>query len=66
VVEFTVTLAALAEPNLTALAPVNPVPVMVTAVPPVAGPLVGEMDDTVGAATSGSDDMIVPFSPTAT
>jgi hypothetical protein len=37
-------------PNLTAVAPVNPVPVIVTEVPPAAGPLVGEMPVTVGAA----------------
>ena len=39
------------EPNLTAVTKVNPVPVIVTAVPPLAGPLVGAMPLTVGAAT---------------
>jgi hypothetical protein len=36
-------------PNLTAVAPVNPVPVIVTAVPPATGPLAGEIRVTVGA-----------------
>ena len=36
-------------PNVTVDALVNPVPVIVTAVPPVAGPLAGEMLVTVGA-----------------
>ena len=35
-------------PNVTVDALVNPVPVIVTAVPPVAGPLAGEMLVTVG------------------
>ena len=38
-------------PNLTAVAPVNPVPVMVTAVPPAVDPLAGEMLVMVGAET---------------
>jgi hypothetical protein len=38
-------------PNMTAVAPVNPVPVMVTVVPPIAGPLVGEILVTVGTGT---------------
>ena len=38
-------------PNLTAVAPVNPVPVIVTAVPPAVDPLAGEMLVTVGAET---------------
>ena len=33
--ELTVKLVAAVEPNLTAVAPVNPVPVIVTVVPPV-------------------------------
>ena len=40
---------AFAEPNLTSLAPVRFVPVIVTVVPPAAGPLVGETFVTVGA-----------------
>ena len=39
------------EPKVTADAPVKPVPVMVTVVPPVAGPVAGLTDVTVGAAT---------------
>jgi hypothetical protein len=38
-------------PNFTAVAPVRPVPVMVTVVPPAAGPLVGLIDETVGTGT---------------
>ena len=37
-------------PNLTAVAPVNPVPVIVTDVPPPAGPLTGDKLVTVGVA----------------
>ena len=40
---------ALVEPNLTSLAPVRFVPVIVTVVPPAAGPLVGSTLLTVGA-----------------
>jgi hypothetical protein len=50
VAELTVKVVALVAPNFTAVAPVNAVPVMVTDVPPVAGPDVGEIDVTVGAA----------------
>src|SRR5205823_1380537 len=42
---------ALLLPNLTAVAPVKLVPLMVTEVPPAAGPLVGEIEVTVGTAT---------------
>lgn len=38
-------------PKLTELVPVKFVPLIVTLVPPEAGPLFGEMDATVGAAT---------------
>ncbi|MEY9227936.1 hypothetical protein ABIF78_000259 [Bradyrhizobium japonicum] len=48
--EWTVTLVAAVAPNVTAVAPVNPVPVTVTTVPPVCGPAVGEIELTVGAA----------------
>jgi hypothetical protein len=37
-------------PKLTAVAPVNPVPVMVTDVPPASGPALGRIAVTVGAA----------------
>ena len=47
VAELYVTLAATV-PNVTVDVLVNPVPVMVTAVPPVAGPLTGEMLVTLG------------------
>ena len=38
------------DPNLTDVAPVKPVPVTVTVVPPAAGPPVGEIPVTVGMA----------------
>src|SRR6478735_9103093 len=47
---LTVNEAAAVAPKLTAVAPVNPVPVIVTDVPPAAGPLVGLTLVTVGAA----------------
>src|SRR5258706_9145309 len=43
-------LVASAEPNPTAMAPVKPVPVTVTIVPPPTGPVVGAMLVTTGAA----------------
>jgi hypothetical protein len=49
VAELTVKPAAAVPPKLTALAPVRFVPVMVTAVPPAAGPLPGLTEVTVGA-----------------
>ena len=51
VAELTVKLAAVVPPNATAVAPVRLVPVIVTTVPPAAGPNVGEIEVTVGAAT---------------
>jgi len=51
VAELTVKPVALFAPNLTAVAPVKLVPVMVTDVPPAAGPDIGEIAVTVGAAT---------------
>ena len=48
VAELTVKLVALTTPNLTALAPVNSTPVIVTVVPPPTGPLVGETLVTAG------------------
>ena len=38
-------------PNMTALAPTNPVPVTVTTVPPASGPAIGLMALTVGATS---------------
>ena len=49
VAEFTVKPVAGVPPKLTAVAPMRLVPVMVTLVPPVAGPVVGETAVTVGA-----------------
>ena len=48
----TVTPVAAVVPKSTAVAPVKPVPVIVTNVPPADGPLVGLMPVTVGAATA--------------
>jgi hypothetical protein len=46
--ETTVTLVAAAPPIVTPVTPVKPVPVIVTDVPPVVGPELGEMPVTVG------------------
>ncbi len=46
--EFTVKAVAAVVPKSTAVAPVNPVPVIVTAVLPAGGPLAGEIVVTVG------------------
>jgi uncharacterized membrane protein len=51
---FTVKLAAFAFPNLTAVAPVKLVPVIVTVVPPPPGPLVGFTAVTVGTVGAGT------------
>ena len=48
VAEFTVKPVAGVAPKLTAVAPVKPVPVMVTEVPPATGPDVGEIEVTTG------------------
>ena len=48
----TVTPVAGVVPKSTAVAPVKPVPVIVTRVPPAAGPLFGLIPVTVGAATA--------------
>jgi hypothetical protein len=47
--ELTVNAVAVVPPNETAVAPLKPAPVIVTVVPPVAGPVVGEIELTVGA-----------------
>jgi hypothetical protein len=49
--ELTVKLLAAVAPKVTAVAPENPVPVIVTEVAPVVGPAVGEIEVTVGAVT---------------
>ena len=41
------------DPNFTDVAPGNPVPVIVTDVPPLPGPVAGESPDTLGV-TAGS------------
>ena len=46
--DLTVNDVAEVDPNLTAVAPVKPVPVIVTEVPPASGPAVGLMLVTVG------------------
>jgi hypothetical protein len=48
---LTVNVVAAVAPNFTAVVPVKFVPVMVTTVPPAAGPLAGLTSVTVGAAT---------------
>jgi hypothetical protein len=45
-------------PNMTAVAPVNPVPVIVTGVPPVVGPDDGLMPVTVGAYVNTSSGLV--------
>ena len=47
--ELTVNDVAATPPNVTAVAPVNAVPVMVTEVPPESGPVAGATDVTAGA-----------------
>ena len=49
VAEFTVKLVAGVLPNSTAVAPLKPVPLMVTEVPPAVVPLAGLMPVTAGA-----------------
>jgi hypothetical protein len=46
--DTTVKLVAATAPKATLVAPVNPVPVMVTVVPPAVVPEVGEMEVTAG------------------
>ena len=48
---LTVKPVAAVAPKVTAVAPPRLVPVRVTVVPPACGPLVGEMEVTVGAGT---------------
>jgi hypothetical protein len=50
VAEFTVKLVAAVGPKSTVVAPVRFPPVMVTVVPPAAGPVLGSMCFTLGAA----------------
>jgi hypothetical protein len=46
--EITTRLVPVVDPNSMVVAPVNPVPVMVTVVPPANGPLAGEIPVIVG------------------
>ena len=48
---FTVNDVAAVAPKLTAVAPVKPVPVITTVVPPLVGPAVGAIEVITGAAT---------------
>jgi hypothetical protein len=48
----TVNAVAATLPNVTAVAPVKLLPEMVILVPPAAGPLVGEIEVTLGVATT--------------
>lgn len=50
VADFTMKLGALEEPNLTTVAPVKFVPVILTTVPPCVGPLFGRTLLTVGVS----------------
>ena len=50
----TLTFVAAAVPKSTAVAPVNPVPMIVTEVPPLGGPAVGLMAETVGGGAAGA------------
>jgi hypothetical protein len=49
--ELTVKLAALVEANLTAVAPVKPLPLTVTVVPPASGPAFGLTPVMIGGGT---------------
>jgi hypothetical protein len=51
VAELTVKPVAAVAPNVTAVAPVKLAPVIVTVVPPAAGPRVGEIEVTAGTGT---------------
>ena len=69
--ESTVMDTAAVPPNWTSVAPVKPLPSIVTVVPPASGPLAGLMPVTAGAATSwmrkknGSMDASMFLSPSA-
>ena len=57
----TVTFVAAVPPSFTVAPDKNPVPMRLTAVPPLADPVVGEMELTVGAGLkSGSKIIYVP------
>ena len=56
----TVNEAAAEPPNRTAVTRIKLLPVMVTGVPPAAGPLFGEIDVTVGAGTCAWASRLAP------
>ena len=58
VADTTVKLVAALLPNITAEAPVKPVPVMVTRVPPASGPVFGETLVTTGQVAKTVDDIV--------
>jgi hypothetical protein len=60
VLELTVKLVASVEPNLTVLAPLKLVPVIVTMVPPASGPLLGLTPVTVGAGVGTAKTHAAP------
>ena len=60
VAETTVKLVAATAPKTTLVAPVKLVPVMVTVVPPLVGPDLGETAVTVGAATAPKSTLVAP------
>jgi hypothetical protein len=57
--EFTVYVVAATDPNLTDVAPVKPLPEMVTEVPPAAGPELGVRPDTTVAYVNWSAALVV-------
>jgi hypothetical protein len=59
VAEVTVTLRAGARPNLTDMPRTKPLPVIVTRVPPVWGPLLGDIAAITGAAAPAGDVVVV-------
>ena len=66
VAELTANEVAAVEPNITAVAPVNPVPVMVTVVPPESRPVAGLIAVTVGAGAVVAMPSTVKVEPLAT
>src|SRR5271167_3151879 len=64
--EVTVKLLALVEPNLTAVAPLKLVPVMVTVVPPDCGPWLGSTLETIGPDAADADPTIATIVNAAT
>ena len=64
--ELTVNNGAGADPKLTAVAPVKPVPVTVTRVPPASGPLAGLTAVTAGGCPGGAPGPGTPHSSAST